>query len=45
VKLVIFDVDGTLLDNRETEERCYTTAPCEGFGLTALDTDCRAMST
>lgn len=39
MKLVIFDVDGTLLDNMETEELCYTTALREGFGLKALDTD------
>jgi phosphoglycolate phosphatase-like HAD superfamily hydrolase len=41
VKLVIFDVDGTLLDNMETEEACYIAALSEGFGLTALDTDWR----
>ena len=32
MKLAIFDVDGTLLDNMETEELCYTTALREGFG-------------
>ena len=38
-RLVIFDVDGTLLDNMESEELCYATALRDGFGLTALDTD------
>jgi len=39
MKLAIFDVDGTLLDNMESEEACYTAALREGFGLAALDTD------
>jgi len=39
MKLAIFDVDGTLLDNMESEEACYSAALREGFGLAALDTD------
>ena len=41
MKLVIFDVDGTLLDNMESEEACYSSALREGLGITALDTDWR----
>jgi phosphoglycolate phosphatase-like HAD superfamily hydrolase len=39
MKLAIFDVDGTLLDNMENEEACFTAALRQGFGLTDLDTD------
>jgi phosphoglycolate phosphatase-like HAD superfamily hydrolase len=38
-KLAIFDVDGTLLDNMECEDACYSAALCEVLGLPWLDTD------
>src|SRR4051812_10609018 len=41
MKLVIFDVDGTLLDNLESEDACYAQALTEGLELRALDTDWR----
>jgi phosphoglycolate phosphatase-like HAD superfamily hydrolase len=42
VKLVVFDIDGTLLDNLESEDACYAAALNEGLGLAALDTDWRS---
>ena len=36
MNLAIFDVDGTLLDNMDSEEACYTEALRTGLGLTAL---------
>jgi phosphoglycolate phosphatase-like HAD superfamily hydrolase len=41
VKLAIFDIDGTLLDNLESEDVCYAHALTEGLELRALDTDWR----
>jgi len=41
VKLAIFDVDGTLLDNVASEDVCYAAALIKGLGLAALDTDWR----
>lgn len=41
MKLAIFDVDGTLLDNLESEDACYAAALVGGLGLPALDTDWR----
>jgi phosphoglycolate phosphatase-like HAD superfamily hydrolase len=38
-KLAIFDVDGTLLDNMETEDACYSAALREVLELPSLDTD------
>ena len=38
-KLAIFDVDGTLLDNMEVEDACYSAALCEVLELPSLDTD------
>ena len=38
-KLAIFDVDGTLLDNMEIEDACYSAALREVLGLPSLDTD------
>lgn len=38
-KLAIFDVDGTLLDNMEIEDACYSTALREVLELPSLDTD------
>jgi len=38
-KLAIFDVDGTLLDNMECEDACYSAALRETLGLPWLDTD------
>ena len=38
-KLAIFDVDGTLLDNMECEDACYSTALREMLGLSWVDTD------
>jgi phosphoglycolate phosphatase-like HAD superfamily hydrolase len=38
-KLAIFDVDGTLLDNMEIEDACYSAALREVLELPALDTD------
>lgn len=38
-KLAIFDVDGTLLDNMECEDACYSAALREMLGLPWLDTD------
>jgi phosphoglycolate phosphatase-like HAD superfamily hydrolase len=41
VKLAIFDVDGTLLDNLACEDACYVAALREGLGLLELDTNWR----
>ena len=41
MKLAIFDVDGTLLDNLAGEDACYAAAIREGLGLTELDTNWR----
>ena len=41
MKLAVFDVDGTLLDNLESEDVCYATALREGLGVTTLNTDWR----
>ena len=38
-KLAIFDVDGTLLDNMDVEDACYSTALREVLELPSLDTD------
>jgi len=38
-KLAIFDVDGTLLDNMECEDECYSAALREVLGLLWVDTD------
>lgn len=38
MKLAIFDVDGTLLDNLASEDACYAAALREGLGLAELDT-------
>ena len=38
-KLAIFDVDGTLLDNMEVEDACYSAALREVLELPSLDTD------
>ena len=38
-KLAIFDVDGTLLNNMEIEDACYSAALREVLGLPSLDTD------
>ena len=38
-KLAIFDVDGTLLDNMEVEDACYSAALREVLELPWLDTD------
>ena len=38
-KLAIFDVDGTLLDNMEIEDACYSAALREVLELPSLDTD------
>jgi phosphoglycolate phosphatase-like HAD superfamily hydrolase len=38
-KLAIFDVDGTLLDNMEIEDACYSAALREVLDLPSLDTD------
>lgn len=42
MKLAIFDVDGTLLDNLDSEDVCYATALQEGLGLASLDTNWRS---
>ena len=39
MKLAIFDVDGTLLDNLESEDACYAAALAGGLGLHTLGTD------
>lgn len=41
MRLAIFDVDGTLLDNLESEDACYASALRDGLGLPLLDTDWR----
>jgi phosphoglycolate phosphatase-like HAD superfamily hydrolase len=41
MNLVIFDVDGTLLDNLACEDACYAAALRERLGLVELDTDWR----
>ena len=41
VKLVVLDVDGTLLDNLESEDVCFAAALREGLGVTTLNTDWR----
>ena len=38
-KLAIFDVDGTLLDNMEIEDACYSAALRDVLELPSLDTD------
>jgi phosphoglycolate phosphatase-like HAD superfamily hydrolase len=38
-KLAVFDVDGTLLDNMECEDACYSAALRETLGLSWVDTD------
>lgn len=39
VKLVLFDVDGTLLDNRSGDDLCYERAFRREFGIRRIDTD------
>lgn len=41
MKLAIFDVDGTLLDNLASEDACYASALCDGLSLPTLETDWR----
>ena len=36
MKLVVFDIDGTLLDNLAAEDDCYVQALRDGLGLTAV---------
>ncbi|HKS05932.1 MAG TPA: HAD family hydrolase [Gemmatimonadaceae bacterium] len=38
-KLVVFDIDGTLLDNLEQEDACYSRALREGLGLREFSQD------
>ena len=39
MKLVVFDIDGTLLDNLATEDECYVQALRDGLGLNAVSAD------
>lgn len=39
VKLILFDVDGTLLDNRSVDDLCYERALRRAFGIRRIDTD------
>jgi phosphoglycolate phosphatase-like HAD superfamily hydrolase len=36
-RLVVFDLDGTLVDTTAVESPCYTRALCDAFGLPAVD--------
>jgi phosphoglycolate phosphatase-like HAD superfamily hydrolase len=40
MKLVMFDVDGTLTETVEADEECFVQALLGVFGFTDLDTDC-----
>jgi phosphoglycolate phosphatase-like HAD superfamily hydrolase len=39
MKLVVFDIDGTLLDNLAAEDECYLQALRDGLGLRAVSTE------
>ena len=39
MKLVVFDIDGTLLDNLATEDECYVQALRDGLALNAVSAD------
>ena len=38
-KLVVFDIDGTLLDNLATEDECYVQALRDGLALNAVSAE------
>jgi len=39
MKLVVFDIDGTLLDNLAAEDKCFVQALRDGLGLNAVSAD------